>query len=99
MLTTGVLAKIKKKMAAASVKAEQKDDRMYREGAGAGGGEGRGNLYQGTGECFRKLHFYPGTAPELHPDTLKYRKPYVLFERGGCVPWSRCRTKSMLPPG
>ena len=36
MLTPGVLAEIKKKMAAASAKAEREEGRMYRGGAGAG---------------------------------------------------------------
>jgi hypothetical protein len=37
--------------------------------------------------------------PEPPPDTLKYRKPYVLFERGGCVLFCPLPDLNMLPPG
>jgi hypothetical protein len=34
--------------------------------------------------------FCPGIAPELPPDILKYRKPYVLFERQGFFLFQLC---------
>jgi hypothetical protein len=38
-------------------------------------------------------HPCPDTAPEPHPDTLKYRKSYVLFERRAfAFHGARCQT-------
>jgi hypothetical protein len=52
---------------------------------------GTGIFIPSLAEFFNKTPFFcPGIAPEPPPDILKYRKPYVLFERQGFFLFQLC---------